>query len=461
MLTNNHSNFYNHYGTICKKIVGFLLLFIFLTCKPITAQSSYFPPLVGKTWTTTAPKDLGWCQDRIDSLYRYLEDHNSKAFIVLVDGKIVLEKYFGTFGQDSIWYWASAGKTLTSFCVGIAQQEGYLKITEPSNKYLGNGWTSLSQSQEDSITIRHQLTMTTGLDDGVTDPDCTDPNCLKYKAVAGSRWAYHNAPYTLLDKVMESATGITLNQFVYQKITKNTGIQGLFYKSGYLNVFASTPRSFARFGLLLLNKGLWNGTKIITDTQYFFQQTHSSQSINPSYGYLTWLNGKSSYMLPQVQFQFPGSICGDAPADMFAALGKNGQIINVIPSKNMVWIRMGNAPDASPAGAISVSLNNDIWKFINQLSCSSASELMEQDATPFYVKPNPIHMGENIQIPHTIQLMRPNVTVTATNISTGYTFNCTVKEQFIETQDFQPGVYRIQVLTEHKILTTQKIVVLP
>ena len=56
------------------------------------AQTLYFPPLTGTAWETIAPGELGWCDDRIDSLYDLLEDNNTKAFIILKDGKIVLEK---------------------------------------------------------------------------------------------------------------------------------------------------------------------------------------------------------------------------------------------------------------------------------------------------------------------------------------------------------------------------------
>ena len=84
------------------------------------------------------------------------------------------------------------------------------------------------------ITIRHQLTMTTGLDDEVTDPYCTDDTCLIYKAEAGTRWAYHNAPYTLLDQIMETTTGLTLNQYTSQKIKTITGMTGLFVPSGFV-----------------------------------------------------------------------------------------------------------------------------------------------------------------------------------------------------------------------------------
>ncbi len=219
------------------------------------AAQLYFPPTVGSTWETVSPASLGWSTAYIDSLRDYLASQNTRAFLLLKDGRIAIEQYFGTFTKDSAWYWASAGKTLTSVLVGIAQQEGSLKISDTTSRWLGKGWTSTPSANEEKITVRHQLTMTTGLDDGVADPYCTERGCLVYKADPGARWAYHNAPYTLLDSVVRSATGVTLNQFFQTRIAVKTGMTGLFFKSGYNNVFASTARSMARFGLLILNRG--------------------------------------------------------------------------------------------------------------------------------------------------------------------------------------------------------------
>lgn len=351
-----------------KRLVTFL--FIFLFSIGLKAQNLYFPPTTGSTWDTISPQSLNWCQDNIDSLYNFLESQNTKSFILLKDGKIVLEKYFGTHTQSSLWYWASAAKSLTAFMVGLAQQDNYLSINDTTSKYLGQGWTACNLLQENKITIKHQLKMTSGLDDGVPDHYCTLDSCLIYKADAGTRWAYHNGPYTLLDSVLVSATGKSLNLYLIQKLKNTTGIIGSFVKVDYNNVFYSNARSMARYGLLILNKGNWNGNQIMTDTAYFRQMTNTSQNLNKSYGYLWWLNGKQSFMVPQSQFVFNGSISPDAPSDMFAAIGKNGQLINIVPSKNMVWIRMGDAPDNSEVSFIT---NNDIWKYINKLECNNNS----------------------------------------------------------------------------------------
>lgn len=362
--------------------------FFLVLCSLVTkAQSLYFPPLTGDAWETLSPSSLGWCDDRIDSLYDVLEEHNTKAFIVLKDGKIVLEKYFGTFVQDSVWYWASAGKSLTACLVGIAQQEGFLSIEDTTSAYLSDGWTACTPEQEEKITIRHQLTMTSGLDDQVPDHFCTLDTCLIYKADAGTRWAYHNGPYTLLDGVVEAATGQNLNTWFQQKIRLATGINGIFLPSGYNNVFYSKPRSMARFGLLMLNQGNWNGTQVLTDPDYFNSMVNTSQDLNQSYGYLWWLNGKSSYMVPGVQFVFTGSLMPHAPDDMISALGKNGQYVDVVPSQNIVLIRMGNAPGE---GEVPLTLNDLIWEHMNGLACgTTATNDNESDATTATVYPNP------------------------------------------------------------------------
>lgn len=361
-----------------------LLLLTFFLCFSNLKAQTYFPPLAGNTWSTTDPLTLGWCTDSINKMYDWLENSDSKAFIVLKDGKIVLEKYFGTFTADSFYVWNSAGKTLTAYAVGIAQHEGFLDINDPTNDYLGSGWTSLTSVQEDAITIKHQLTMTTGLDDGVSDIHCTDPACLIYKADPGTRWAYHNGPYTLLDSVIESATGMTLNTWVNQKISSKIGLTGLYLQIGYNNVFVSKARGMARFGLLLSQDGYWDGTPVLPDLTYLNEMRNSSQSLNNSYGYLTWLNGKSSFMLPQSQFVFPGELCPNAPADMYAAEGKNGQIINVVPSEGLVLIRMGSTMGNSLVGT---QYNDTIWQYMNRLSC--VADVNDHALEKTQISPNP------------------------------------------------------------------------
>ncbi len=344
------------------------LSILFFSCKkksepvdpPAQDSATYFPPAGNTEWQTSSATSLGWNETELNNVYTYLQQKGTKAFIILKNGKIVTERYFGTFTADSNWYWASAGKTMTAMLVGVAQKEGLLNINNKTSDYLGTGWTSLPLAKENLITVRHQLTMTTGLDDAVTpDNDCTSPSCLVYKADAGTRWAYHNAPYTILDKVVENASGTTYNNYFQQKVRDKIGMNGLWLKTGYNNVYYSSARSMARFGLLLLNKGKWDQTAILNDSNYFNAQINTSQNLNLSYGYLTWLNGKASYMLPSLQIVFSGMLVPNAPADMYSALGKNDQKIYDVPSQNLVVIRMGESAGDSKL-ALS-SFDNELW----------------------------------------------------------------------------------------------------
>ena len=346
------------------------MVFLVFSWMPGIAQNTYFPPTSGAQWATVSPASLNWNSQEIPALNQFLEDNHTKAFIVLHNGKIAIESYFGSFTQDSLWYWASAGKTITAFSVGLAQEDGFLNINAPTSDYLGSGWTHCTPQQENAITVAHQLTMTTGLDDGVADLFCTDDTCLQYLTNPETRWSYHNGPYTLLTDVVSNAVGQPINVYNNQRFLNAIGINGGFYPFGYNRLFLSNARSMARFGLLISNDGNWNGNPIMSDQTYFQSMITTSQPLNKAYGYLWWLNGKDSYLLPQSQFLFSGSLIPNAPDDMIAAIGKNGQLINIVPSKNLVVIRMGEAPDG-PGGLVSTLFNNNLWENLCRVLCSS------------------------------------------------------------------------------------------
>jgi CubicO group peptidase (beta-lactamase class C family) len=355
------------------RLVAAALMLIFLQSCSKNDQgddsSVYFPPNGSDTWETTSPASLGWNTSEIPALLELLRNNKTRAFILLKDGKIVMEEYFGNnltgtvpFSKSTLWYWASAGKTLTSFTVGRAQEEGFLKITDKSSDYLGTGWTSLTSLKESMITVRHQLTMTTGLDDGVSDSHSFLPKDLVYKSDAGTRWAYHNGPYTLLEKVVKNATAMDYDIYFNNVLRNRIGMDGSWIWTDNDHVYYSTARSMARFGLLMLNNGKWGSEAILTNTSYLNDMVTTSQNLNKSYGYLFWLNGKESFMVPESQLVFPGSFTPNAPDDMFSGIGKNGQYVSIIPSKSMVLIRMGEDPSSVPVPFLFL---NDIWGKLN------------------------------------------------------------------------------------------------
>ncbi len=420
---------------------------VFLSFGKAHAQNPYFPPLTGNTWETLSPDSLGYCEDKIQDLYDLLETNNTKAFLLLKDGRIVLEKYFGTFAQDSVWYWASAGKSMTACLVGIAQQENLLDINDATSDYLGTGWTACPPDKEALITVRNQLAMTSGLDDGLGDPYCTLDTCLQYKADAGTRWAYHNGPYTLLDQVIEAASGQNFNLFFNQKITQKTGITGLWLPSGYNNVLFSKARSMARFGILVQNSGTWNSTPVVTDPAYFQQMVTPSQDLNPSYGYLWWLNGQPTYKLPGLQINIPGPLFPAAPDDMISALGKNGQYLNVVPSTGLVVVRMGEAPGTGIE--VPVVFNNDIWLKINELACEP-SGIFEKNSRVEQLQlfPNPTHGKVVLNGPNPTQPF----SVTLYNALGREVFSCNDCSE-LEMSQLGSGLFMVVVRQANRVWT--------
>ncbi|HLP50179.1 MAG TPA: serine hydrolase [Chitinophagales bacterium] len=365
----------------------FYTFFLFLLVYFPQAQTLYFPPLSGNTWDTLSPTALGWCQPRIDTLYAYLQQRHSQGFIVLKDGKIVLEKYFGTFTKDSIHYWASAGKSLTAALVGVAAQENLLSLEDSASRYLGSGWSSAPANKESLVKIKHLLSMTSGFRDDPAAPcdaEDTAATCLQYIADAGTYWTYQTGAYKKLHKIMSIASSSNYNVFTNNRIGTHIGMSGLWVNG----VFYSVPRGMARFGLMILNKGTWANDTILKDPAYYNAMVNTSQNLNEAYGYLWWLNGKSSVMAPGLQTVFQRELFANAPDDMFMALGKNDQKIYVVPSRNMVVVRVGDAAYTSQA-AFS-DFDNELWGLLDSMSCDATGiGSMNNNSDEFALYPNP------------------------------------------------------------------------
>ena len=202
--------------------------------------------------------------------------------------------------------------------------------------------------------------MTSGLND--SSNLVIIPN-LTYMADAGSRWAYANVFQKLMD-VVAGASNQDFETYFNNKLKSRIGMEGFWNMGIIFKIYHSNTRSMARFGLLALNKGKWNNEHVINES-FFNESTSTSQNINPSYGYLWWLNGKANFMVPGGQTVYTGPLVPSAPADMYAAMGAEDQRIYVVPSKKMVVIRMGEASDpGNPTFAVS-GFDNALWQKIN------------------------------------------------------------------------------------------------
>ena len=219
-------------------------------------------------------------------------------------------------------------------------------------------------------------------------------------------------------------------------------------------IYYSKARDMARFGLLNLNKGIWNTDTLMKDSMYFKAMVNTSQTLNNSYGYLWWLNGKSSFMAPQSQLVLPGPLMSNAPTDMFCALGKNDQKIYVVPSQGLVVVRQGNS-----AGGFSLAasaFDNVLWDYINKLNCSLASIKTNTFEQLISVFPNPVQTKLTIDnIAQSIYKIKVysvfgNQVYEATNIKT--------QAIDIDFSDFSQGIYIVETEDVFKNIARQKII---
>jgi len=339
----------------CFLLTGWLIAGGPRTGIPVRAvqPEPYFPVSGDTAWETCKPSELDWDETAMSALKTFLKASRTKAFIILADGRIALEWYGKGHTANSVHEWNSAGKTLITTAVGVARHRGLLRLDDPVSVHLGNGWTNMPGDKERLITIRHLLSMTSGIDE--TRLLDVRRN-LTYAADAGTRWAYGTVFRKLMD-VVAAASGQPFDVFFDHAVARPIGLDGSWHHGLISTIYHSTARGMARFGLLALHLGSWAGIQVV-DAAFFRESIAPSQPFNPSYGYLWWLNGQSTYLLPRNPHIHPGPLLPNAPTDLYAAMGANDQRLYVIPSRNLVVVRLGNAtPD----------FDRQVWTHLNAL----------------------------------------------------------------------------------------------
>ena len=336
--------------TLALLIIGLLPWTASPSC---TAQELYFPGTDGD-WETRSPESLGWDLKALDAVLEYVKESNGKSFLILKDGRIVAERYWTPRGAAHTQYIMSSGKSMTAFLVGIAREQGELKLEQPAIDFLGAGWSRASDVQEKAIRIEHMLDMTSGLNAR-----------MAYEGEPGSIWKYNTEVYQQLHPLLERAVGSTMQEFSRKVLFEPMGMRNSQFR---YHSFVMNARDMGRFGLMILAKGNWNGQPIMKDRTYFDAMLDSSQQLNESYGYLWWLNGKESFRTVGRQRKaLPGPLVPDAPKDMICANGKGGQRIYVVPSLGLVVVRLGDNPADGLQAVRSLGSDGTQSKFDNQL----------------------------------------------------------------------------------------------
>ncbi len=143
-------------------------------------------------------------------------------------------------------------------------------------------------------------------------------------------------------------------------------------------------------------------------------------------------------MAPGLQIVFSGSYAPDAPSDMFAGIGKNGQIVSISKSKGIVFVRMGDAPDSF--GEVPTEFCNEIWIKLNAIMCNVTSTNESQNRRPkILIYPNPANTMLTIDASHI-----DNIDIEVINIM-GETILNTSHQNTIDISGFKKGIYIIKI----------------
>ena len=316
-------------------------------------QALYFPP-DGGPWDGVEPASVGWDRQALDAALELAGRRRSTGVVLLQGGRILAEQYWEGATPQSSRDIASAQKSVTAVLIGIAQREGLLSIDDPVNQWLGRGWSRAPHAQESEILLRHLLTMTSGLD-----------GRLRFQTPPGTTWYYNTPAYQMLHSVLEAATGSPLQAYSEEVLFGPTGMTSPVWTVRPDDTeelaLVITPRDMARFGLLVLAGGWWREDPVLDDPDYLNAALSASQTFNPSYGMLWWLNGAPTHELPgDDPHPIAGPIIRSAPDDPVAALGTNDQKIYVVPSLDLIVVRQGGP--TGPPDLTVTSFDNAWWK---------------------------------------------------------------------------------------------------
>lgn len=301
---------------------------------------------------------------KIPADYRkYLEDLDTRAFIVMRDDTLIYEEYWDPHTETTVSNSFSVAKSVVAILLGVAIDEGKIKSLDDK---VGDYITEFKGGKKGKITLRHLLQMSSGLDWTESGKDPLSDNAESYfgsnlyelvtrqKAIEepGKRFNYQSGNSQLLGFVIEKATGKNLSEYAEEKLWKKLGTEHDAYWSldeegGDEKAFCclySTARDFARIGQLLLNKGKYKGQQIIPEWYYTelvtpVKQLSTDEGLpNYRYGLHFW------------------TYFGNANPTYYCR-GINGQYIITIPEENLVIIRIGE--DRMPVYKIPEHLKND------------------------------------------------------------------------------------------------------
>ncbi|MHA2264550.1 MAG: serine hydrolase domain-containing protein [Candidatus Thorarchaeota archaeon] len=301
-----------------------LSLFLFISCfigYPSTSGSlqvgDYWPT---EEWRISEPEDQGVNSTYLDSMLEFIENRQERIDSVLVirNGCIVFEEYLNAYYDRFTRHTLqSISKSVNSALIGIAIREGLIEsVAAKVVDFFPDLAIDNLDDRKRNMTIEHLLTMTTGLDwsellipyddfehNSLTRMHASD-DAVQYtlnQSMAyqpGTEWAYCSGASIVLGAIIQQVSGMTTLEFAEEYLFSPLGIGDPYWLTapgGWLHTGGGlymTPRDTARFGLLYLNNGTWDGEQIVPANYVEASgQTHYYQfgiGANYGYGYQWW-----------------------------------------------------------------------------------------------------------------------------------------------------------------------------
>jgi CubicO group peptidase (beta-lactamase class C family) len=314
-------------------------------------------PAGGKVRKLPAGKPLRLALD----LETYLRDQRVAGMIILVDGKIRLERYGLGFGPEGRWTSFSMAKSVTSTLAGMALKDGRIKsLADPVTNYL----PGLKGSAYEGVTVRQLLTMTSGVK---WNEDYTDPNSdvarfsyhqpepgedvtvsfmrkLPREAEPGTKWLYKTGETNLIGVLVSRAAGKNLSEYLSEKIWKPYGMEAeANWQLGSTGhevsgcCISARLRDYARIGQFILEGGRIKGRPQLPDSWLAEATTKQASTGAPGggYGYQWWTRDDGS----------------------FNAFGIFGQSMLIDPQRKLVAVTLSSWPQATDRRVLAPARN--------------------------------------------------------------------------------------------------------
>ncbi|MFH2017973.1 MAG: serine hydrolase [Pseudomonadota bacterium] len=277
-----------------------------------------------------------------------------RAIVVVKNGRIVGERYGESFVETTPLLGWSMTKTVTAAIIGTLVRDGKMGLDDTD---LFEAWKADGRG---AIRVRDLLSMSSGLEFNEDYGDVTDVTRMLYLEPdmagfaadkplvhdVGKVFSYSSGTTLMLSRIWQNAAGADALSWPRRELFDPLGMRsavleadarGTFVGSSYLY---ATARDWARFGQFLLQDGVWNGRAILPDGYAAMMRAPSTAAPEEySQGHM-WLNGPSAGT-PDGEDPDKGF---DLPADAVWALGHDGQSMAIVPSKQLVVVRLGLTP---------------------------------------------------------------------------------------------------------------------